>query len=375
MQFIWQHIDTIIQEYTGAHPLPYFLKGYYKQHPKLGSRDRKMLSEMAYCWYRAEKAVDKTLPFNERMTACIHLCRTENKHLLRLIEPYYPPANADKLKVDIDRIFPHDIELSTGINKTDWLNNMLVQPDLFIRLRKEHERVLALLEQENIPYSEITNDCIALPNGTPIDKMIPPFVYVVQDASSQKTAEYFTPKPYENWWDCCSGAGGKSLLLKDKEPLVELTVSDTRKTILNNLKERFRLYSHIFPTTFKVDVANSEELHDVMRNREFDNIICDVPCTGSGTWARTPEQMHFFKAKTLVEYASRQRDISVNATDLLKPGGKLYYITCSVFKEENEHVVEHLVKQTGLIVERSELINGIGIKADSMFIAVLKKPA
>ncbi|HEY9177956.1 MAG TPA: Fmu (Sun) domain protein, partial [Flavipsychrobacter sp.] len=169
--------------------------------------------------------------------------------------------------------------------------------------------------------------------------------------------------------------GGKSLLLKDKEPLADLTVSDTRKSILNNLKERFRTYSHIMPTAYEVDVANTAQLEDVMRGKMFDNIICDVPCTGSGTWARTPEQMYFFNPETADEYAARQKQIAVNAAQYLQPGGKLYYITCSVFSKENEEVVQHLTAQTDMIVKEMQLIDGIDIHADSMFIAVLEKPA
>jgi 16S rRNA (cytosine967-C5)-methyltransferase len=67
-----------------------------------------------------------------------------------------------------------------------------------------------------------------------------------------------------------------------------------------------------------------------------------------------------------------QQQIAVNVSRHLKPGGRLFYITCSVFREENEAVVAEIVKQTGLKVVRMQLINGIAARADSMFMAILQ---
>lgn len=349
-------------------PLVHFLKQHYRQHPKLGSRDRKMLSEMAYSWYRCGKALPVHMPLKEKVATCLTLCNTSNQRLLQLIDGIVVSD-----KVDMEHLFPHALPLSDGISKTEWLNSMLTQPDLFIRIRKNKSKLLEILDEQNVPYKEITDSCLALPNGTAIDQWLPPFAYVVQDASSQKTGDYLITAPNEKWWDSCSGAGGKSLLLKDKEPLIDLTVSDTRKTILNNLKERFRTYSHIMPVAFEMDVANAAIATDIMRNKQFDSIICDVPCTGSGTWARTPEQLYFFNAAQATELSERQARIAGNASMFLKPGGRLYYITCSVFKKENEDVVANITKATGLVCEQMQVINGVSLHADSMFIAVLRK--
>lgn len=365
MRFIWQHIEQIVKEYDGSIPLAHYLKAYYRQHPKLGSRDRKMLTEMAYSWYRCSKACDQQLSFEERVANCLKMCSTENKHLLRLIEPIETSSN-----VVLDNIFNNSIELSEGITRNDWLNSILVQPDLFIRVRKEQEKIIAILEEEEIPF-KVTNDCISLPNGTPVQNWFPEYTYVVQDASSQETCKRFSAQPQEHWWDSCSGAGGKSLYLKDLEPLVDITATDSRSSILKNMKERFRTYSHILPATHKLNVANKQLLQEKFKDQKFDNIICDVPCTGSGTWARTPEQMCFFKETQINEFTSLQKQIAVNAAEYLKPGGKLYYITCSVFKKENEEVVSYICAETGSKLEGKEIINGISQKADSMFIAIL----
>ena len=84
--------------------------------------------------------------------------------------------------------------------------------------------------------------------------------------------------------------------------------------------------------------------------------------------------MYFFEEATVAQISAVQKQIAVNAAHYLKPGGILYYITCSVFEEENEEVVQHIVDNTQLTIEKTTLINGIAQKADSMFITVLRQP-
>ena len=106
----------------------------------------------------------------------------------------------------------------------------------------------------------------------------------------------------------------------------------------------------------------------------FDGIIADVPCTGSGTWARTPENISFFKEDDLKYFIRKQEQIVDNVIPLLKGGCPLIYITCSVFKDENERMIEMLNKKYNMIVESSGLIEGSQHGADTMFAARLIKP-
>lgn len=98
-----------------------------------------------------------------------------------------------------------------------------------------------------------------------------------------------------------------------------------------------------------------------------------MPCSGSGTWARTPEQLYFFEEKIVDTISTLQKQIATNVASYLKEGGKLFYITCSAFERENDEVVRHILENTNLKPEQQQLINGIGNKADSMFIAVFSK--
>lgn len=368
MRYLSQHIAAIIDSYSGNVPLAHFLKNYFRQYPKLGSRDRKILSALAYSWYRVSKGIEGREWLDMLLTELVGNPSTiQNFPLDKWIR------ENTSIHFNPDTLFPFDIALSAGITQNEWVSSMLVQPDLFIRIRKDKEKITGILSDNNIPYHFITDTCLALPNGAKIDTLLPEDSYVVQDALSQKTGSFLNPSPGQHWYDCCSGAGGKSLLLRDMQPTVQLDVSDIRESILSNLVKRFRQYHHPSPNTHILDAADQVQLSRAFGKDRFDGIICDVPCTGSGTWARTPEQMFFFDPSALKEFSERQLNIAANVAGLLKPGGCLYYITCSVFRQENEDVINGLVTRTGLQQEQAQLINGTGMKADSMFIAVLKK--
>ncbi len=369
MRYIWQHIETIINTYNGSMPLTHFLKNYLKQHPKLGSRDRRILSEMAYCWFRVSKGSSMSLDFEEKMRACLKVCGASAKN----IEQFYPVGSSDDHVFHIGQIFDHPYELSEGITREEWLDSMLQQPKLFIRVRKDKQKIIDLLNEHDIAHEFITDTCISLPNGAAIDKILPEESYVVQDRSSQATGDHFKPKKGESWYDSCSGAGGKSLLLKDLESAIKLTVSDIRDTILHNLHKRFKLYKHNPPASHVVDVSDKRSLANTIARQRFDNIICDVPCSGSGTWARTPEQLYYFDKAVMDTLPALQKAIAVNASAYLNPGGKLFYITCSVFKAENEEVVNGILAETGMQIDEQVLVNGIKKHADSMFITVLSR--
>lgn len=369
MRYLWQHINSITANYDGSLPLVHYLKHYYKQFPKLGSRDRRMLSTIIYSWYRCAKALGAagTGPTEMTVKSCLAACGVDLAPFARLL----PDTQAPFTAVDTDMLLPSAPEMSAGIDCGAWLASMLHQPDLFIRVRKNKKQLCTLLDQHGIPYAFTSDTCMQLPNGAAVDKILPADSYVVQDASSQETVNFFHPATGEQWYDCCSGAGGKSLLLMDKGVKVDLTVSDKRASILHNLGERFRLYGHRQPTAIVTDVSDTLALTRSLENRKFDNIICDVPCSGSGTWARTPEQLYFFDPASIRQFSSLQCLIATNVSGFLKRGGTLTYITCSVFRQENEQVAESVASATGLSIKSSRLINGIERRSDSMFIAIL----
>ena len=155
---------------------------------------------------------------------------------------------------------------------------------------------------------------------------------------------------------------------------IQLTVSDVRASILQNLKQRFVKAGIKNYDSFVVDLSiNNHQSKSEISNRKFDMILCDAPCSGSGTWGRTPEQLYFFAEEKINAYVVLQKKITQNTIPFLKPGGHFLYITCSVFKKENEDVVAFILQQfSSFQLIKKELLIGYNEKADTMFAALFK---
>jgi 16S rRNA (cytosine967-C5)-methyltransferase len=160
--------------------------------------------------------------------------------------------------------------------------------------------------------------------------------------------------------------------LYDKlEGNVLLTVSDIRDSVISALDQRMKEAGVPVHKSFITNLRN----HTSNFEEQFDIVICDAPCTGSGTWSRTPEQLFYFREKKIKEYAQLQENILQNIASSVKPAGLLIYITCSVFADENESQVKFIGEHTGLRVREMRYIKGYNDYADTMFVAVLQKPA
>jgi 16S rRNA (cytosine967-C5)-methyltransferase len=378
MNFLLQHIDHLVDTYSGEIPLSIFLKDYLRQHPKLGSRDRRAIHEAMYLYYRYADRLPETLSTFEVIFNGLRLSGNSSSFLESTLlrhDSSFPDRLTNVQKSDLSAL----PQLSEGIEPKEWLDSLLIQPDLFIRMRQADE-VMERLAAADISFTRGENEnanCLAIPNGTKLEQLLSDASYVVQDWASQKSVQLLLASrngaPARTVWDTCAGAGGKSLMLKDHLPDVKILASDIRNSILINLLERFQRYRLQSPETLVIDITETEKTRKTIARRRFDLVLCDVPCTGSGTWARTPEQPYFFDAESLDPMAKRQFDIASTAANYLADGGILAYITCSVFQLENEGVVNLLLESQSLNLVSSTLINGIENKADSMYVAIFQK--
>lgn len=137
-------------------------------------------------------------------------------------------------------------------------------------------------------------------------------------------------------WDCCAAPGGKTLLLAQRHPQAELLATDVSSYRLRALAQR--LQRDTFGKKVRAVEADAATLSE--DEGLFDLILCDVPCSGTGTLARNPEIRHHLRPSDLARQAERQRAILSAALLRLAPGGRLVYSTCSLEPEENEHVVK-----------------------------------
>ncbi len=383
--YVYSYLKTatsIIEQYNGEVPLSIHLKTYFKLNKKFGGRDRKQISHFCYCFYRTGNLFKKE-GVEEKLKKSIFLCTTNASLVLQQIDAaYYENATLSFeeklafLKVpDKKPMFPMLDAVSSTVDKNLLIQNHLLQPYLYIRIRPKHlAAVLIRIAKLGVAYNIIDPYTIQLPNGFDvanhfeIDKEV-----VIQDYSSQMVfqnlLQLISEKQYFKVWDCCAASGGKSILIHDSyNGKLDLFVTDIRTTILDNLSKRFftaRLMN------YKVAGYNLFK-KPLDTNDVFDIIICDAPCSGSGTWGRTPEYISFFKQKHLDEFNVKQKTIAKNAAKSLKPNGWFVYITCSVFAAENEAIANYIATVTGFSLHSMQCIEGYKSQADTMFVALLQ---
>ena len=136
-----------------------------------------------------------------------------------------------------------------------------------------------------------------------------------------------------------------------------------------NLRNRFRRAGIKKFKSFVFDASASDPDFG-----PFDLVICDAPCSGSGTWSRTPEQLSYFPSDRIKHYAGLQKKIAVHASRAVNSAGYFLYITCSVFKKENEDVVDHITQSTSLRLVDQKYLPGYERRADTLFAALFSAP-
>jgi 16S rRNA (cytosine967-C5)-methyltransferase len=158
-------------------------------------------------------------------------------------------------------------------------------------------------------------------------------------------------------WDCCAAPGGKTLILARRLGSAEMVASDVSVKRLAQTEARLRRYAYAEHVGLAVaDAADAKAVEG-----SFDLILCDVPCSGTGTLAGNPEIRHRLKVEELARQAERQTAILVGALKRLAAGGRLVYSTCSLEPEECERVVDAVVKRAGLRrVSVAELLAELG---------------
>ncbi len=156
--------------------------------------------------------------------------------------------------------------------------------------------------------------------------------------------------------DCCAAPGGKTAVLAARHPDAELVATDNNPKRLDGLRKRMdRSSATAHVKTLLADMTATPE--DPLLRSDFDLILCDAPCSGTGTLGRNPEIRHRLREADVARQAERQRAILRGALDLLAPGGRAVYSTCSLEPEENEQVVRAVCdEKPGLRVLAPEVL-------------------
>ena len=245
------------------------------------------------------------------------------------------------------------------------------------RLRVSREKLALLLEKEGIHAVPVEGD---LPDALRLSERRNVFLsdafkrgyFEIQDGASQQIAPMLDAQPGENVIDACAGAGGKSLhlaaLMKNKGKIIALDVSEGR---LEELRRRaVRAGADIIETR---TVNSAEEIKGFEGGA--DRVLLDVPCSGLGVLRRNPDAKWKLSERRIHELRTLQAEILRSYSELLKPGGRLVYSTCSILPSENERQVEEFVKASGgrftLIEERNFAPGENGF--DGFYSAALEK--
>jgi 16S rRNA (cytosine967-C5)-methyltransferase len=251
-------------------------------------------------------------------------------------------------------------------------------PPMCLRVNRRRVSVdayAARLEAAGIASRRVGRSALLLEKPAPLAG-IPGFELgevSVQDAGAQRAAEYLDLEPGLRVLDACAAPGGKSAHILETAD-VELTALDTdavRAARIDTGLARLGLRA-------RVRVADCTETAAWWDGHAYDRVLADVPCTGSGVARRHPDIKWLRRASDLQVFARRQAAILDALWRVLAPGGKLLYVTCSVFPEENDAVAEAFCARTPR-VRRRELPGGAPTQLlpcaehDGFYFALLEK--
>ena len=163
----------------------------------------------------------------------------------------------------------------------------------------------------------------------------------VQDAGAQLAAIILQPAQGDKILDACAAPGGKTAHLFEIQPDICLTALDISEPRLERVRENCERLG------FKPEIITGDAVavEEWWEGEPFDKILLDVPCSASDVIRRHPDIKHLRWEEDINELVELQRKILMKNWALLKPGGRLLYATCSIFKAENEEQIEWFTTQ------------------------------
>lgn len=374
------------------------LRRFFSKRRYAGSKDRRFVTEMFYAIIRDWGYLGDIADRDPRKMVLAH---TESDELFN--GEVHGPAKIDAAEKKFLENIPPREALHHLLNYPLWLEDRLKarfgdnfesavralngRAELNLRVNKSRDKVEAFLEEKSIAYTsgKFAAGALIL-EGQPRITDWPIYkqgLVEIQDEAAQFAVELCDLAPGQQVMDYCAGAGGKTLaaasILKNKGQIYACDVSAKR---LKDLKPRAkRAKSHIIqPHVLKED--KSALLPYVGK---IDRVIVDVPCSGSGTWRRSPELKWRLTEKKFNSYIKLQVQLLDEAWKYVKDGGRMIYMTCSLFEDENEAQISAFLTRTeGVELVPLELESAATLKGclqltppqhdtDGFFVAVLQK--
>jgi 16S rRNA (cytosine967-C5)-methyltransferase len=243
-------------------------------------------------------------------------------------------------------------------NFADLIANMQLKAPIWLRVNTckiSHVDFAEKLKQAYIEFTDSTGhpEAFILSKGYDITSL-PGFDlgwFAVQDGAAQLAAHYLKPEQGESILDCCAAPGGKTCHLIEFQPNIAKTVAleiDEKRSL--RIQENLVRLGHNADIVVG-DASTPEKWWD---GQLFDRILLDAPCSATGIIRRHPDIKWLRKAKDIDVLVNLQKQILDAIWPLIKPGGTMLYVTCSVLPEENHlQICDFLSRTTNALLDNS----------------------
>jgi 16S rRNA (cytosine967-C5)-methyltransferase len=261
------------------------------------------------------------------------------------------------------------------------------EPPLMLRVNTRRSTRAALIERLRLdgqmaePHAWLA-DAIVLPHSGDVTRL-PGFAagqFAVQDGAAQVAADLLDARPGQRVLDACAAPGGKACHLLERTELA-LTALDTDPARLRRIGQNLERLG----LRAELAVGDAGTPSAWWDGAPYDRILVDAPCSATGVLRRRPDVRLHRRGSDVASLAAQQQRILAALWPLLKPGGRLLYVTCSLLRAENEAVVQALLASASdaravpltLPVGQSaavgwQILPGDG-DLDGMYYAVLEK--
>lgn len=353
------------QDFEHSFPVDKSLTSFFRKHKQFGSKDRKLISNSIFGFYRWYGWLSPLLSDRKGLALLLGYLLDENfisdviltwaaqweipEETLRSFA--LPENDSLERKLTLVKPFLGEItieELNPKNIRNSWANDRIAyfqkRPPIWLRVNPSIQKIFALtLKQKDVDFQFHPQEstCLAIHSKVNLQEYseFQEGLVEVQDISSQMVGLLCDPQSKDTWWDVCAGAGGKSLhlaaLMKGKGRIIS---TEIRKSAYRELEKRVKRgrWGNIHPTLW-----SGEELPE----ESFHGVLVDAPCSCSGTWRRHPDLRWKFSKENIQSFSKLQGEILAKASDRVLSGGKLIYATCSFLEEENEQVIHQFLQK------------------------------
>lgn len=356
-------IELIDEVLVSKQASRFIINNHIKKNRFIGSKDKRFIYDLVFNTLKKYFSLIKVCEKNKVSVELRNLVLLNifNQKIAHSLEEVYDgkysiiAKKEDKQILDIARqleevilpSFPSWIEERLSVATFKKINNIykkiLIEPkfDIAINvLSYSREQIRKKLTKLNIKCK----NTICSPYGITVQKRIPKNnlkkikrnFFEVQDEGSQIMTMLANITPGTKVLDFCAGKGTKTIFIKnaflEKEDIYAYDIDLNRS---NKLKKRIK----------ELNINNIKVLSKISDFKtKFDIILCDIPCTGTGTWRRRPENIIRLKEDQLNELVKVQASILNDASSYCKNGGEIVYISCSLLYEENEGQIKKFLK-------------------------------